>query len=89
MLRKKHIGIFISGWVCGLVVQWMPSSSSIALGDGGNSSAGRNDSTPAPDPAPPPPGLVGGSCLGDIAPQPNGDGVVNVDDLLVVIGNWS
>jgi hypothetical protein len=27
-------------------------------------------------------------CLADIAPQPNGDGFVNVADLLMVINNW-
>jgi len=29
-----------------------------------------------------------GLCAADIAPQPNGNGVVNVDDLLMVINNW-
>ncbi len=28
------------------------------------------------------------TCPADIAPQPNGDGLVNVSDLLAVINNW-
>jgi hypothetical protein len=28
------------------------------------------------------------TCIGDISPQPNGDGMVNVSDLLFLIGNW-
>jgi hypothetical protein len=30
----------------------------------------------------------GGSCPADIAPPPNGDTTVNVDDLLLVINGW-
>lgn len=35
-----------------------------------------------PDPPPPP------SCIADIAPEPKGNGAVDVDDLLVVINTW-
>ena len=28
------------------------------------------------------------TCPADIAPQPNGDGMVNIDDLVVVITHW-
>jgi len=33
-------------------------------------------------------GIASPNCTADIAPAPNGDGVVNVQDLLAVIGAW-
>jgi hypothetical protein len=69
-------------------------------GGGGNGITGHDETTEnilvsfdgganpftAPDP-----GVSGVApilCLADIAPQPDGDGAVNVDDLLMVINSW-
>src|SRR5688572_24131634 len=73
--RMKTISIFSAGLICGLMFQWMPPSVAIASGNGqrGDGAGG---------------GIAGGGCPADIAPSPNGDGVVNVSDLLAIIAAW-
>ena len=77
MRTFKLTGVFAAGLICGLLMQW-PSASAyddrggIAGGGGGGGGGG----------------IAGGSCTADIAPLPNGDGIVNAADLLAVINAW-
>jgi hypothetical protein len=72
MQRIKLIAMFSAGLLCGLVFHWMPANSVNAFQ--------RDDSRAD--------GQPGKYCPADIAPQPDGDGVVNVSDLLAVINAW-
>jgi hypothetical protein len=72
VLRIKSIGLFASGLLCGLIIHWLPSTSINAFGGG----------------SPPNGGIASANCPADIAPTPNGDGIVDVDDLLAVINGW-
>lgn len=56
-----------------------PDASTVALSGGGFELSG--GFWPGALPAPP-------ACPADVAPQPNGDGIVNVNDLLAVINAW-
>jgi hypothetical protein len=74
MHLPKFVSVFSAGLVCGLILHWTPFPSTTALGRGDDQ--GRSGSA-----------LTVG-CSADIAPAPNGDGVVNVSDLLAVINAW-
>jgi len=73
MLRFKTIGIFASGLLCGLILHRLPANSASAFNPFGGSGDG---------------GIASVGCPADIAPLPNGNGVVDVDDLLAVINGW-
>lgn len=72
--RLRTIGIFSAGLLCGLFIHSMQSPSASAYGSKGDSGGGIAGGNP--------------SCAADIAPSPDGDDVVNVDDLLAVIRAW-
>lgn len=76
MQQMKAIGLFSAGLICGLVIHWMPSTSVSAAGDRASQGASAMASG------------GGGGCIGDIAPSPNGNGVVDIDDLVAVITHW-
>jgi hypothetical protein len=74
MRTFKLTGVFAAGLICGLLMQW-PSAS--AYDDRGGIAGGSGGG-----------GGIAGSCTADIAPSPNGDGIVNAADLLAVINAW-
>ena len=73
---------FAAGLIGGLMLSLTPSNTVIADGanhrsdDGGGGGGGDSG------------GIAGSSCIGDVAPSPNGNGIINTEDLLAVIGNW-
>jgi len=83
MHQMKTLGVFAAGLLCGLVLHWMPETSV-------NASSRSRDSVITRGAANDDGGIAtgGGGCPADIAPSPNGNGVVNVDDLLAVINTW-
>ena len=87
MRTFRFTGVFAAGLISGLLILWMPSPSArgsdrdgISGGGAAGVAGGRAGGGPV--------GIAGSNCLADIAPSPNGDGVVNVADLLAVINSW-
>ena len=74
MRTFKLTSVFALGLICGLLMQWPAAS---AYDDRGGIAGGSGGG-----------GGIAGSCTADIAPLPNGDGIVNAADLLALINAW-